>query len=129
MGRPEGARLWASVCTLQSFCANGPRGQRLLPGQLLSGLDQGSKPCLLHWQADSLPLSHQGSAWRTSPIPPPPECSQRHCLLYRPVSCSSSYAHTSLPARLDRGIHTALSCFSEGEPHPPTPSPEGLETS
>ena len=25
-------------------------------------LDQGSNPCLLHWQADSLPLSHQGSS-------------------------------------------------------------------
>ena len=24
-------------------------------------LDQGSNPCPLHWQADSLPLSHQGS--------------------------------------------------------------------
>ena len=24
-------------------------------------LDQGSNPCLLHWQADPLPLSHQGS--------------------------------------------------------------------
>ena len=24
-------------------------------------LDQGSNLCLLHWQADSLPLSHQGS--------------------------------------------------------------------
>ena len=24
-------------------------------------LDLGSNPCLLHWQADSLPLSHQGS--------------------------------------------------------------------
>ena len=24
-------------------------------------LDQGFNPCLLHWQADSLPLSHQGS--------------------------------------------------------------------
>ena len=24
-------------------------------------LDQGSNPCLLHWQADSLLLSHQGS--------------------------------------------------------------------
>ena len=23
--------------------------------------DQGSNPCLLHWQANSLPLSHQGS--------------------------------------------------------------------
>ena len=26
-----------------------------------SFLDQGSNPCLLHWQVDSLPLSHQGS--------------------------------------------------------------------
>ena len=24
-------------------------------------LDQGSNPCPLHWQADSLPLSHKGS--------------------------------------------------------------------
>lgn len=32
MGWPQGARLWASVCTLQSFCANGTRWQRLLPG-------------------------------------------------------------------------------------------------
>ena len=24
--------------------------------------DQGPNPCLLHWQADSLPLSHQGSS-------------------------------------------------------------------
>ena len=23
--------------------------------------DQGSNPCLLHWQVDSLPLNHQGS--------------------------------------------------------------------
>ena len=23
--------------------------------------DQGSNPCLLHWQVDSLPLSHEGS--------------------------------------------------------------------
>ena len=27
-------------------------------------LDQGSHPCLLHWQADTLPLSHQGSPIR-----------------------------------------------------------------
>ena len=26
-------------------------------------LRQGWKPCLLHWQADSLSLSHQGSPW------------------------------------------------------------------
>ena len=27
-------------------------------------LDQGLNPCLLHWQADSLPLSHEGSPQR-----------------------------------------------------------------
>ena len=26
--------------------------------------DQGSNLCLLHWQVDSLPLSHQGSPWK-----------------------------------------------------------------
>ena len=26
-------------------------------------LTQGLNPCLLHWQVDSLPLSHQGSIW------------------------------------------------------------------
>ena len=35
--------------------------------QLLCGmsvfLDQGSNPCLLHWQTDSLTLSHQGSSF------------------------------------------------------------------
>ena len=28
-------------------------------------LAQGSNSCLLHWQAESLPLSHQGSPWFT----------------------------------------------------------------
>ena len=27
--------------------------------------DQGSNPCPLHWQADSQPLRHQGSPWRS----------------------------------------------------------------
>ena len=31
-----------------------PKGCGIFP-------DQGSNPCLLHWQADSLPLGHQGS--------------------------------------------------------------------
>ena len=37
-------------------------------------LDQGSNPCLLHWQMDSLPLSHQGSpypqlfTWHCQPL-------------------------------------------------------------
>ena len=29
--------------------------------------DQGSKPCLLHWQVDSLPLSYQGSSLALPP--------------------------------------------------------------
>ena len=29
-------------------------------------LDQGSNPCLLDWQMDSLPLSHQGSPERVT---------------------------------------------------------------
>ena len=28
--------------------------------------DQGSNPCLLHWQVDSLPLSQQGKPWNFS---------------------------------------------------------------
>ena len=28
-------------------------------------LDQGLNLCLLHWQADSLPLSYQGSPWNS----------------------------------------------------------------
>ena len=50
----------------------------LCPGQdmehfLLQGifLTQGSNPCLLHWQADSLPLSHQGSSTCTLPMRKP----------------------------------------------------------
>ena len=35
--------------------------------------DQGSNPCLLHWQADSLPLSYQGSL----------------CYLFYPWQCAS----------------------------------------
>ena len=38
----------------------------LLQGMII--LTQGSNPHLLHWQAESLPLSHQGSP--TSPLPP-----------------------------------------------------------
>ena len=44
---------------------------------LLQGifLTQGSKPCLLHWQADSLPLSHLGS-----PTAAHSTLSNGHCL-------------------------------------------------
>ena len=34
-------------------------------------LDQGSNPCLLYWQVDSLPLSHQ---WRPAPLHPDFKC-------------------------------------------------------
>ena len=39
----------------QEYCSRLPSS---LPGDLS---DPGIDPCLLHWQADSLPLSHQGS--------------------------------------------------------------------
>ena len=43
--------------------------------------DQGSNSCLLHWQADSLPLSHQGS-------PPPQFIFFKPCVLnLTPVPC------------------------------------------
>ena len=52
-----------------SRCSSQALGHRLNSfgawAQLLCGLwgllDQGSNPHLLHWQVDSLPLSHQGS--------------------------------------------------------------------
>ena len=40
--------------------AHRPRGMWGLPRCGFSP-DQGLKPSLLHWQADSLPLNHQGS--------------------------------------------------------------------
>jgi len=40
---------------LDSFCS----GAQLPHGMILP--DQGSNPCPLNWQTDSLPLSHQGS--------------------------------------------------------------------
>ena len=62
--RPQALGSWASV-------AAAPRLQStvsIVVAQRLSCsttcgifLDQGSNPCLLHWQVDSLPLSHQGS--------------------------------------------------------------------
>ena len=30
--------------------------------------DQGSQPCLLHWPADSSPVSHQGSPWKAQSL-------------------------------------------------------------
>ena len=59
---------WSSVVGLCS-CSSWALEHRL--GIVVKGLScskacgifphQGSNPCLLHWQADSLPLSHQGS--------------------------------------------------------------------
>ena len=49
--------LWSSRVWAQDFMVQG------LSSSAACGifLDQGSNPCLLHWQVDSLPLSHQGS--------------------------------------------------------------------
>ena len=43
---------WASVAVAQRLSC--PRACGIFP-------DQESNPCLLHWQVDSLPLSHQES--------------------------------------------------------------------
>ena len=53
---------WGSVVAVSGLLRLPGSGVQAL---LLCGsgifLDQGSNLCLLHWQADSLPLSHQGS--------------------------------------------------------------------
>ena len=66
--------VWASHCSGFSCCGAwllGPQAQWLWHVGFAHGLsysaacgilsDQGLNPCLLHWQADSLSLSHQGS--------------------------------------------------------------------
>ena len=58
--------LWCRVQQLWVLGSRAPAQCRdsrasLLRGMWIFFLDQGSIPCHLHWQADSLPLSHQGS--------------------------------------------------------------------
>ena len=55
-------------------------------------LDQGSNLCLLHWQADSLPLSHKGrpdSLSSNNPLP--------HCLLIDITHLISGFTETQVP--------------------------------
>ena len=66
---PYGA--WALECMGFSSCSSGSAaGVRRLRYSVACGIfpDQGSNLCLLHWQADSLPPSHQGSPPRDSYI-------------------------------------------------------------
>ena len=58
--------LWPMDCSPPgSFCPQNSPGKNTGVGShfLLQGIlpTQGSNPCLLYWQADSLPLHHQGS--------------------------------------------------------------------
>ena len=57
-----GAHRFASYSTQPSVCGFRALEHRL-SGPEACGifLDQGSNPCSLHWQVDSLPVSHQGS--------------------------------------------------------------------
>ena len=57
--------LWSSRVWAQDFMVQG------LSSSAACGIfpDQGSNPCLLHWQVDSLPLSHQGSPSSTLHLP------------------------------------------------------------
>ena len=76
------AKLYPSLLPLHGlFCPcnfpgkNTGVGCHFLPQGIF--LTQGSNPHLLHWQADSLPLSHQGSLiYQLTELrpPPPPEC-------------------------------------------------------
>ena len=80
-------------------------------------LDQGLNPCPLHWQADSLPLSHlgspsiSGSLNTCSACLSPPECCPQsqdplintvwpaRCLLHNILSIKISYAnHFHIPS-------------------------------
>ena len=61
-GLPSSCRVQASHCSCSSYC--GARAVSLQASVVAAcGIfpHQGSNLCLLHWQADSLPLSHQGS--------------------------------------------------------------------
>ena len=56
---PHGLQPVSLLCPWSSPGKNtGVSCHFILPGVFLT---QGSNPCLLHWQTDSLPLSHQGS--------------------------------------------------------------------
>ena len=91
-------------------------------------LDQGSNLCLLHWQADSLPLSRQGSPNFTL-LQAAVHSSQHHLLKRLP------FPHrVSLPPCRPRAPESAPSSSSahrvldkEAEPHLP-PAPTSLRT-
>ena len=53
----------AKCCCVGSSVVVESRGYTLVAVRMACGIfpDQGSNPCLLHWQAESLSLSHQGS--------------------------------------------------------------------
>ena len=55
--------MWASVAVAPGSGAQASVAVARASCSEAGGIfpDQGSNPCLLHWQADSLPLSHQGS--------------------------------------------------------------------
>ena len=65
----EGLLCYGTTSTRQgsAAAARGPYslGLAAVAHELSYGifLDQGLNPCSLHWQADSLPLDHQGSHW------------------------------------------------------------------
>ena len=57
--QPHGLQLISLLCPWNSPSKNTGVGCHFIPQGIF--LTQGSNPCLLHWQADSLPLSHLGS--------------------------------------------------------------------
>ena len=65
--------VWASMVTAHGLHSCGYQALGIASIVVAYGLncsttcgifpDQGLNPCLLHWQTDSLPLSHRGALW------------------------------------------------------------------
>ena len=76
-------------------------------------LDQGSNLCLLHWQADSLPLSHQGSPTSTF--------FRRLRVLFMPPACRvGEFGFWSQPTRCCI-LNILLVCFVQWTQEQQTP--------
>ena len=95
---------------------------------LLQGIfpTQGSNPCLLHWQVDSLPLSHQGSpyCWWGTRVG---EFGVHLCALLKKKSEKSSGGGAKEKAFPSRLVRFQMLCSQFASPQlPPTPHKASL---
>ena len=83
--------------------------------------DQGSNPCLLHWQAETLPLSHQGSPAIILVVLSPSQC------LLDPRKCRAALSVGTSPRRvsplLSRLQSTPWTLHWPPDHRPPQPNP------